>query len=333
MERGPASDQGSRSAMSAAGRAVLIGGPTASGKSALALALADRLAPEIQSVLINADSMQLYRDLRILTARPGPEDEARVPHRLYGVLPAADGCSAMHWREFALAEIRAAWASRRLPIVVGGTGLYLRALLDGLAPVPPIPQAARAAARALHTEIGGAAMHARLAARDPATAGRVGPGDSQRLIRAWEVIEGTGITLSEWQRRPADGTFPGIWRGFVIDRPRAALYARIDARVEAMIAAGAVDEVRALTGLGPDPALPAMKAVGVAQLGAHLRGEIDLAQAVAETQKASRRLAKRQMTWFRHQAAGWQTVAAQDSESLEAEIFPKIRQFLLTGPG
>src|SRR5713226_4033146 len=176
---------------------ILIGGPTASGKSALALAIAEEFA----GTVINADSMQIYRDLAILTARPGPADEARAPHRLYGVLDAADPCSAARWRGLAASEIAAAAEQRRLPILVGGTGLYFRALLEGLADIPPIAPAVRAEAKRLHQSLGGAGFRAALAARDPAAAARLDAGDTQRLVRAYEVMAATGRPLADWQRK------------------------------------------------------------------------------------------------------------------------------------
>lgn len=307
--------------------AILIAGPTASGKSALAL----RLAETVGGAVINADSMQVYRELRVLTARPTPADEARAPHALYGVLPTAEACSVGRWLDLARAAIAAARAAGRVPIVVGGTGLYLRALTEGLAPVPAIPPAIRTAARRLHAEIGGPAFHARLAARDPAMAARLRPSDPQRLIRAYEVIAATGESLADWQRRPpAPAVLDRPWLGLLLTPPRPLVYDRCDRRLRTMLADGALDEVRALAGLGLDPALPAMKAVGVPPLLGHVRGEIDRAAALAAAQTATRRYAKRQYTWFRHKMLSWQRYSAKDSESFFEKIFPIISQFLLT---
>jgi tRNA dimethylallyltransferase len=319
-------------------RVILIAGPTASGKSALALALAERL----DGVIINADSMQVYRELTILTARPGAADLARAPHRLYGVLPGRERCSAGRWRAMAVAEIEACHDAGTLPIVTGGTGLYLRALEKGLAAVPAVPAEARAAAEALHAELGGAAFHTALAARDPAMAARLRPSDRQRLVRAWEVLQATGRSLADWQGDgtgdgdgPANGgPAPYRFRFLVCLPPRAAVYAACDARAHAMIAAGALAEARALLALSLDPALPVMKALGVAALGRHLAGALSLEAAIAAMQRQTRHYAKRQMTWLRtqlmpeHPEATVQT--AQYSESLSAEIFKNIRQFLLT---
>lgn len=310
---------------------VIVAGPTASGKSALALALAEAFDGDV----INADSMQIYRELEILTARPGPAETARAPHRLYGVLPGGERCSAGRWRDMALAEIAACHAAGRLPLLVGGTGLYLRALERGLAPVPEIPPEYRRAAAALHREIGGAALHRRLAARDPVAAARLRPSDTQRLIRAWEVLEATGRPLAEWQTDGDDAAPPFRFLRLVCLPPRPALYAACDARFRRMVERGALDEVRALLRLGLDPALPVMKALGVRELADHLAGTIPLDAAIAAAQQATRNYAKRQTTWLRTQVLpadpGAVLLSEQYSESLEAKIFPKIRRFVLTG--
>lgn len=313
---------------------VVIGGPTASGKSALALAVAEAFG----GTVINADSMQVYRELEILTARPGTAELSRAPHRLYGVMSASEPCSAARWRELALAEIEMSHGAGRLPVLVGGTGLYLRALLDGLSPIPEVPPEVRAAARNRMAALGGPAFHAELARRDPVMAARLAPGDRQRLVRAWEVLEATGRSLADWQAEPAraDPDAPRLTPlCLVLEPPRAAVYAACDARFRAMLEAGALEEVRRLAALHLDPALPAMKAVGVPELMAHLRGEIDLLSAIAAAQQATRRYAKRQFTWFRHQLPGARRlrpegVGEQFLESLRSLIFSIIRQFLLT---
>jgi len=309
---------------------LVVAGPTASGKSALALALAE----EFRGTIINADSMQVYRDLAVLTARPGAGEFDRVPHRLYGVIDAEEACSAGQWRRLALEEIAAASAAGRLPIVAGGTGLYLRALLEGLAPVPPVPAAMREAARALHERLGGGAFHAALATLDPEAARRLAPGDTQRLIRAYEVVTATGRPLDEWR---AMQEAPGLSAAaIVLLPPRAGLYRAIDARLAAMMEKGAVAEVKALVARRLDPALPAMKAVGVPELAAYVNGFATREAALAAAQQATRRYAKRQYTWLRHQlpetrAMRKLVVETQYSESLLPEIFSFIRQFLLTG--
>jgi tRNA dimethylallyltransferase len=305
---------------------ILIGGPTASGKSGLALALAEAF----DGTVINADSMQVYRDLRIVTSRPDAADEALVPHRLYGVLDAADPCSAARWAAMAEAEISAAAAQNRLPILVGGTGLYFRALLEGLAAVPPIPADIRAEARRLHRALGGAGLRAALAARDPAGAARLAPGDTQRLIRAYEVAAATGRPLHEWQTEQPTARRYAMVARLILLPPRDALYAACDARFAAMVEQGALDEVGALLRRGLDPGLPAMKAVGVLELARHLSGEIALDAAVGLAQQATRRYAKRQVTWFRHQIDDAHFIEEQFSERMRPIIFAFIRQFLLT---
>ncbi len=307
---------------------LVVAGPTASGKSALA---AD-VAAAFDGVVVNADSMQVYRELRVLTARPSAAEEARVPHRLFGILPAAEACSAGGWLGMARDEIAAAHADGRLPIVVGGTGLYLKALTEGLAAVPDIPDEVRAEARAEHARLGGEAFRAALAERDPESVASIPAGDSQRLIRAWEVVVGTGRPLPDWQR---DGPLPPVEARvatIALVPPRDLLYAACDGRFDAMMADGALEEARALDALGLDDSLPAMKAVGVPQLLGHIRGEIPLADAVAAAKQATRNLAKRQLTWIRHQMTGAHVISAQYSERLLPEIFSFIRQFVLT-PG
>ena len=303
---------------------VLVGGPTASGKSALALAVAEAL----NGIVINADSMQVYAELSILTARPGSAEMMRAPHRLYGVLPAAQRCSAALWQAMALREIEAAHAVGKRAVVVGGTGLYLRALTEGLAPIPAIPAEVRAAAIAMHASVGGHAIHARLAERDPETARRLKPGDTQRLVRAWEVLDATGVPLSRWQAQLPERP-PYAFDCVLLLPPRDALYAACDRRFLGMIDQGALDEARGLAELALPPDLPAMKALGVPELLAHLRGELSLDDAVARAQQSTRNYAKRQLTWFRHQlrSSGGsdgrlrvRIAVAQFSESMTLEI-------------
>jgi tRNA dimethylallyltransferase len=277
-------------------RALLIAGPTASGKSALAMTLAgDR-----GGVIINADALQVYRDLRILSARPTPEDEARVPHRLYGHVASEQPYSVAAWAAEARREIEAAWGRGLLPIVTGGTGLYFRALEQGLAPVPAIPEAVRTHWRSFAGD-----LHAELARRDPEMAARLQPADRQRIARALEVIDATGRSLLDWQRDGQQGaTLEGteVERIF-LDIPRADLHARADARFDAMIAAGALDEARALMHL--DPELPVMKAIGLPDLITHLKGEVTLEEAITRAKAATRQYIKRQSTWWRGQMKHW----------------------------
>jgi tRNA dimethylallyltransferase len=278
--------------------ALLVAGPTASGKSALALALAERLG----GTVINADSMQVYRELRVITARPTAEEEARAPHRLYGVRPAADAASVAWWRDQALAAMEAARAEGRLPILCGGTGMYFAALTQGLSDIPPVPAPVREEARRLLAQDGPAALHARLAAADPETAARLRPTDSQRIARAYEVWRGTGRGLASWQA--GGGTGPAPWRfaAILIDPPRDVLRAAIAERWAGMLAGGAVEEVRALAAQGLDLALPAMRAHGVPELAAMLAGRMTAEEASRRAILNTGQYTKRQATWFRHHA-------------------------------
>jgi tRNA dimethylallyltransferase len=289
---------------------IIVAGPTASGKSALALALAEHY----DGTVINADALQIYRDLRILTARPGAGEEARAPHRLYGFRDAADRGSAARWRGLAVREIADARGEGRLPILVGGTGLYLRALMGGLAAIPDIPLEIREEAAALYESLGGASFREELARLDPASAARFPPGDRTRLTRAWEVVRATGRPIAEWQRQPGPSR-PDRFAVLLLAPPRAALYAACDARFAAMVTAGGLDEARALLARELSPDLPAMKAVGLPELFAHLRGETSLDRAIAAAQQSTRRYAKRQTTWFRHQLNAELTCVEQYSES------------------
>ena len=306
---------------------LVIAGPTGSGKSTLALAIAEHC----NGVIINADSAQVYRELRVLTARPSPDDEARAPHRLYGVLSAAERCSAGRWRELALAEIATARAQGRQPIVVGGTGLYLRSLIEGLAAIPAIPPEVRARAEALWAELGRERFRAALAECDPVAAARLPAGDRQRLLRAWAVVQATGRTLSDWQAAaPASAPGGETFATVVLLPPREVLYPALDARFRRMIETGAVDEVRRLLALHLDPSLPAMKALGVRELAGFLDATTSLEAAAAAAQQATRRFAKRQMTWLRHQVAAAVVLHEQYSESAQTKIFAFIRHRLLT---
>lgn len=297
-------------------RAILIAGPTASGKSTLALTLAERLG----GIVINADSMQVYRELRILTARPDAADEARVPHRLYGFVPAGEGFSVGRWLDAARAAVDAAWADGRLPVVVGGTGLYFQALTSGLSDIPDVPADVRAGTRDLLGRLGPAGLHARLAERDPAGAARLKPSDRHRIARAWEVLEATGRPLAHWQATTAPGPLAQGALHLLLAAPRAEVYARCDARLGRMIDAGALDEVRALDTMGLPPHLPAMRALGVPHLLRHVRGEIGLDEALDAARTATRRYAKRQTTWFRHRMADWHWLEAAGMRDLAATV-------------
>ena len=312
--------------------AILIAGPTASGKSGLALAIAQTF----DGVVINADSMQVYSDLRILTARPDDEALAAAPHRLYGTLSGAELCSVGRWRRMALDEMAAARQAGRLPVVVGGTGLYLKALESGLSPMPTVSPAVRDRVRRFHRRFGNEALRQRLAVGDPVSYERLPPGDSQRLLRAVEVLESSGRPLSAWQQEsPAE---PAPYRLLTVslmpDRER--LYTAIDRRFLSMLEQGALDEVAALLRKGYPTDRPIMKALGVPELTAHLKGSLLLDTAISAAQKASRRYAKRQMTWQRtqlqRQKASFVELQVEDLQIRCDEIFPKIRQFLLTSP-
>jgi tRNA dimethylallyltransferase len=284
----------------------LIAGPTASGKSALALSLAERTGGEI----VNPDAIQLYRDLRVLSARPSAEEEARAPHHLFGVADAADGWSAGRWLTAAAAAIESIVERGRPAIVVGGTGLYFRALTHGLADIPAVPAEVRLRTREAFDSLGETEFRARLAEVDPAAAARIAPGDRQRLLRAAEVASASGRSLSAWQADTAPTLAPGSWAAVVIEPPRAELYARCDARLGDMVERGALAEVAALTARGLDPELPAMKAVGLREIAAHLAGDLDLETALDRARRETRRYAKRQFTWFRNQTPDWPRVVS-----------------------
>jgi len=279
----------------------LIAGPTASGKSRLALETAGRTG----AVIINADSQQLYADLRILSARPSVDDEARAEHRLYGVADAADAWSVGRWTREVLPLLEALAAEGRPALIVGGTGLYFSALTKGLADIPDIPAAAREEAMALYDTQGEAAFRLRLTTFDPPAAAAIAPGDRQRLTRAWAVARSTDRSLSDWQASTRPLLAPGTYQKLVIEPARDGLYAHCDRRVSEMVDQGALEEVRALTARGLDPALPAMKAVGVREFAAHLEGELSLDAAVDAARQATRNYAKRQLTWFRNQTPDW----------------------------
>lgn len=275
---------------------VLIGGPTASGKSDLALSLAGASGGRV----INADALQVYSDLSILSARPSAEETTEIPHALYGVLDGSDRCSAARWRDMALDAVDD--TGDALPILVGGTGLYFKALTDGLADIPSVPDAVRAEAMAIAETEGVPALHQLLSVLDPDLAARLDPTDRQRVVRGWEVATATGIPLSRWQAKPRIP--PPSRLRFITVRlmpERDRLYERCDRRFGRMVAEGGLDEIDALMERGLDPSLPIMKAVGVPELLAHRRGDVALEEAIAAGRQSTRRYAKRQLTWFRNQ--------------------------------
>lgn len=306
---------------------ILVAGPTASGKSGLAM----HIAEAVDGVVINGDSMQVYDELRIVTARPDAEDEARVPHRLYGCMSARQACSVGDWLDMVAPVIEGTWRAGQVPIVTGGTGMYLKSLVEGIATIPSVPEAIRSSVQAYYDEIGGEAFRNQLATVDPAAAGRLRPADRQRLTRALEVHRASGRALSEWL---ADGNAPVLgdtrFVTVVLEPPREDLYERIDRRFEQMVNQGALEEVRAFLALGLDPSLPASKAVGVRELGGFLSGDWSQEQAVSMAQQASRNYAKRQMTWFRNQIRKDFSLNAQYSERENEKIFSFIRQIGLT---
>lgn len=304
----------------------IICGPTASGKSRLALGLARRLAETGGgATIINADSMQVYRGLEVLTAQPDAAARAEAPHDLYGMFEPNDPCSAGRWRGLALVAIKHAQEEGRAAVVCGGSGLYLRALTGGIAPVPDIPADVRASIRARHAALGSTAFHAELAARDPEGAMAIRPSDSLRMMRAMEVVEATGLPLSRWQEVPAEGPPAGLaFRIIRLSPPRAALYAAIDARFDAMLRAGALAEAAALAARRLDPDLPAMKALGVVELARAAGGAMPLEDAVTRVKTASRNYAKRQETWFNRQIIADFTYREILSESFLQKILPEI---------
>jgi tRNA dimethylallyltransferase len=284
----------------------LIAGPTASGKSAHALQLAERTGGEI----VNADSMQIYAGLRVLTAGPSPEETARAPHHLFEVADAADGWSVGRWLQAATQAIAGIEARGNPVIVVGGTGLYFRALTHGLADVPPVPETQREISGLLYAARGEAEFREILRPLDPEAESRIEAGDRQRLVRAHAVAVATGKSLTSWQTDTKPVLKPGTWQGRILDPPRAELYARCDARLSVMVEQGALDEVRAMAARGLDASLPALKAVGYREFAAHLRGETTLQQALDAARQETRRYAKRQLTWFRNQTPDWPRVSS-----------------------
>jgi len=299
-------------------RTILIAGPTASGKSGLALALAERVG----GTVINADSMQVYRELRVLTARPTAEDEARAPHLLYGFTSGAEAYSAGRYAADAARAIAETRAAGRVPIVVGGTGLYFRALLQGLSPIPATDPHVRAFWRAEAARRPAVELHALLAGRDPEMAARLMPTDTQRIVRALEVLEGTGRSLAEWQRQPGRPVLDAAGTVRLLLLPeRQGHGAAIDARFDAMLAAGALDEVRALVTAGLSAEFPIMRAHGVPWLAAHLRGALSLEEAVAVAKGDTRAYAKRQLTWLRRNMITWYQIKSQETERFIAHEF------------
>lgn len=302
-------------------QAIFIAGPTASGKSAAAA----RLARALGGAVVNADSMQVYRELRVLTARPGPADEAEAPHHLYGFVPVTEAYSAGKWARDAAEVLARLRRDSILPIVAGGTGLYFSALENGLSPVPEVSREIRAAARARCEALGNESFYRELQERDPRTAAQLSPGDTQRVIRAWEVFEETGQGLAEWQEVKGEPLLPpGRMARFVVHPPREALYAACDARFEAMLDAGALEEARAIAAMKLDPILPATRALGLAQLVALAEGRMGREEAVAEAKRKTRNYAKRQVTWFRNQMKDWAQLEGMGAETIAGAVLAAL---------
>jgi tRNA dimethylallyltransferase len=289
----------------------LIAGPTASGKSAFAL----RLARERGAEIVNADSMQIYAGLRVLTAGPSPDETAAVPHHLFGTVDAAQSWSVARWLEAAMTALRDIDHRGKPAIVVGGTGLYFRALTQGLADVPAVSETQREISGLLYAAKGEPEFRDLLSELDPEAAARIETGDRQRLVRAHAVAIATGRSLTAWQKATRPALAPDSWTGLVLDIPRADLYARCDARLSIMVEHGALDEVAAMEARKLSPALPALKALGYPQLAAHQRGEISLDQALEAARQETRRYAKRQLTWFRNQTPDWPRASGTEPQT------------------
>lgn len=302
-------------------KALIIAGPTASGKSRLSLTIGRSFAGEI----INGDSQQLYRDFPILTACPNKEEQTQIPHHLYQILEPHETCSMGQWREMALNKIQDVNQRGKLAIITGGTGLYLKALLHGISPIPEIPPEIRDQTRALHKEIGNPAFHALLFQKDPLAAAKLNPNDSQRLCRAWEVIETTGKSITLWQQIPS----PNLNIPLLLVLPQKSfLDQTIEERFQQMLHSGAIEEAAQLLHSPED--IPARKIIGINQLLDYLEEKIDQKTAIIKAIEATRQYAKRQLTWFRHQLKPGLTLDAQYSESFNQGIFSFIRQELLT---
>jgi len=306
---------------------LIIAGPTASGKSAMAMDVAEKF----NGTIINADSMQIYADLRIITARPTIADETRVPHMLYGALDGCEVCSAQRWRDMALDAIEHVLAEGRLPIICGGTGMYLKTLTEGMSPIPDIPEELRREVRQRLDEIGSSALHGELAEIDTVMADRLNAADSQRVARALEVIKATGRSLAKWQDDPPVGPPSHLkFTTIALVPPRDILYERCDRRFGEMLKLGALGEVEKLMQRSLDTALPVMRALGVPELIAYLKDEMSLEEAEIKACTLTRRYAKRQNTWINNQIISKKTINAQYSEKLKAEIFAFICEKNLT---
>lgn len=277
---------------------IILAGPTASGKSALAL----DIAQAVDVVIINADSKQLYREIPLITAQPSPDEQQQAPHALYGCVSAAEHCSAGRWLDMVKQAIEDAWEQEKLPLLVGGTGMYIKSLVEGISPIPDVEPAVRRQARELFARLGNEAFHKELAALDPQMAERLEVGDSQRVVRAYEVVKQTGKSLAYWQDLPMEKVFnEAQFSTFFLSPEHQKVYDNCNGRFEKMVENGVIDEVRALDTLRLDEELPAMKAHGVPEIRAYLKGDMTLEDAITQAQRNTRHYIKRQFTWFRHQ--------------------------------
>jgi tRNA dimethylallyltransferase len=297
-------------------RVLILAGPTASGKTALSLHAARRLGGEI----VNADSMQVYEGLPIISAQPSAQERAGVPHHLFGVIDPSERCSVGRWAEMALSAIKTIQAQGKTPVLVGGTGLYFKALLEGLAPTPEIPAEISIEVEALYAAGGVEALREEAGRLDPVATARIGEGDKQRLMRVIAVARTAGRPLSKLQGDTTPLIDPAAIQGVVIQPDREALYARIERRFDAMIDAGALDEARAIAARSLSSDLPAMKAVGLPPLLAHLSGALSLDEAIEIAKRDSRRYAKRQYTWFSNQHGAWPRITALDPGDQRREL-------------
>jgi tRNA dimethylallyltransferase len=298
---------------------IIIGGPTASGKSTLALCIAQ----EMDAVIINADALQIYSRIPILSAQPSEEDKQKVEHQLYGVLTPEEHCSAGQWVTLARKVIDTAHQQGKTPIIVGGTGLYIKGLVEGLPAIPDIDPAVRSKVRTLHAEMGGEAFHGLLSASDPVMAARLHSGDSQRIMRAYEVLLQTGLSLATWQLQPPEQWYrPEQFKSWVIAPERTLLYRQCNERFGVMLERGAIDEVKALEDVAE--LSPVRKAIGVKELGHYIKGDNTLEEAITTAQTATRHYAKRQMTWFRHQLKDKRVIEFEDINQAKEQLYKEV---------
>tara|TARA_Y100000590_G_scaffold355832_1_gene409773 strand:- start:2085 stop:3038 length:954 start_codon:yes stop_codon:yes gene_type:complete len=307
---------------------ILIGGPTCSGKSAVARKLAEKLEPHAGALIINCDSMQVYKSFRILTSRPTVDDEYMYPHRLYGFYSSSDVCSVSVWRDYAIAAIKFAWKKNMLPIVVGGTGLYFKALQEGIAEIPAIDNKYRLESKMILDSFGVSKLYEDLKKIDPFAAGKIMKNDKQRIARAWVIFKTTGQSIFHWQSG-FHKTFKAKWLAYWLSPERSFLYKKIDDRFVEMINSGAIEEVKNFKNKNFKSNFIVSKAVGFQELSAYLDGKINLTEAKKSGQQATRRLAKRQYTWFNNQMSGWTKCSGTVEQNVNI-IFTNLCNFVLT---